>query len=622
MVYHHIIAFLFGMGLLVNAVLFIPQAWRIWREKSAHGVSLVTFVGFLLIQLVTVLHAFGMGDYELMYGFLLSMLTCGSVAVLATYFRYIRGQDAACEHSKNKDPELTGIANELSLAALIEQMPGHIYWKDKEGRRLGCNRENWQQFGLSSLEDYKNKFDHEIFREEEARFITGVDREVLTTGETRYAEEASSLANGEQALFLSKKSPLRNKQGKIVGVAGVSLDITETRNEQIAKLKFFENMIAYMPGHVYWVNRDGVYEGCNNEQARSAGLSSRHEIVGMRNRDLPWKNNRSVLAEKLDRTNQEVMQTGRTLVLEEQSEALDGRRLVYLSTKVPLRNGSNQVVGMLGYSLDITEIKRSEIAYHEAKQQAESASHAKNDFLANMRHDLRTPFSGILSLAEIMQEQETAADKRENLNLIVQSAKQLLSHLNEILEFAKSEDGGLPILDKPIAIKKLLEDIKNMMLPAAHAKKLVFKMTIDSAVPGIVIGDLIRTQRILINLLSNAIKFTQCGGVELIVKVEKNLDSGFVLKFVVIDTGIGIPEDKYNLIFERFNRLTSSYSGVYPGNGLGLRMVKRFLDEVNGQSMVRSRMGEGSTFTVLIPYRASLAELSQDQAAVDTSLSV
>lgn len=126
--------------------------------------------------------------------------------------------------------------------------------------------------------------------------------------------------------------------------------------------------------------------------------------------------------------------------------------------------------------------------------------------------------------------------------------------------------------------------------------------------PDQLIGDRVRTQRILMNLLSNEVKFTNQGEVTLEVNVAEEGDKRVVLAFKVKDTGMGIAAEQYSLIFERFNRLTASYSGVYAGKGLGLRLVKQFLDELGGEAKVESREGQGSKFTVLIPYRRVLVD--------------
>jgi len=247
---------------------------------------------------------------------------------------------------------------------------------------------------------------------------------------------------------------------------------------------------------------------------------------------------------------------------------------------------------------------KAEEEFKAAKETAEAANEAKTEFLRNMRHDFRTPFTGILGLTELMMVQETDPEKQENLGYIAESAKALLEHLNEIMEFIQIESGQLPILEKSFDLCALLDDIYKMMLPSVENKQLDFQFIIDKTLPHYVIGDTVRLQRILMNLLSNAIKFTDKGYIKLAAKVLRYIDDkNVIVQFIIEDTGIGIPKEKQHIIFERFNRLTSSYSGIYSGKGFGLRIVKQFLDEINGECDLKSTAGEGACFQVAISYK-------------------
>lgn len=273
----------------------------------------------------------------------------------------------------------------------------------------------------------------------------------------------------------------------------------------------------------------------------------------------------------------------------------------------PIINQNNECLGVTGVAIDITEEKKTEEALQRAKEQAEAANKAKTEFLANMRHDFRTPFVGILGMAQLLESEEQDLKKKEGLSCITQSAQALLDQLNEILEFIQLEEAVFPILDKQFHLAQVVRELGDMMRPSATHKGLQLKVKSDLAI-GEVIGDRIRTHRILSNLLSNAIKFTQQGTVSLEVKLLKQKENRVLIQFIVEDTGIGIPQDKRDVIFERFNRLTSSYSGVYNGKGLGLRLVKQFLDELGGEVAVKSAEGKGSRFEVLIPYKLPLLQ--------------
>jgi two-component system, OmpR family, aerobic respiration control sensor histidine kinase ArcB len=272
----------------------------------------------------------------------------------------------------------------------------------------------------------------------------------------------------------------------------------------------------------------------------------------------------------------------------------------------PIMGANGQCYGVTGVATDITKEKQQELMLRKAKEQAEIANQSKTDFLMNMRHDFRTPFMGILGLAEMMAEQEPDIEKKKNLDCIASAAKSLLDQHNDIFEFAQVEDGVLPILEKKFNFHDLLRDQQRMMLPAAQQKGLTFRLGWAHDIPECLVGDQVRLHRILMNLLSNAIKFTPTGDVALHASVAKQLPGQVVLQFTIEDTGIGIPDDKQNLIYEKFTKLRASQDGGHAGMGNGLRFVKSFLEDLGGEIHLETALGKGTTFTVLVPVKLPL----------------
>ena len=315
---------------------------------------------------------------------------------------------------------------------------------------------------------------------------------------------------------MSYKIPLKNTHEEIVGILGVSVDITAAKKEVSDKLQMLENIIAVMPGNVYWMNRDGVYLGCNENQAKVLGFKSRDEIVGKRNVDIGG----FFIAEALDPVNKEVMTTGRTIVVEEPAKLSNGTVAIFLSSKVPIRNATNEIIGMLGISIDITDRKKLEKDLLWAKEQAETANKLKTEFIHNMEHDIRTPFNGIYALANLMEQDETDL-KKTLLGSISQCAKELLDYCNNILDFSKTESGAVPLIAKKFNLKDLLRKVTTMEVPEAKSKKLEFLLDISEDIPRTVIGDPYRLERILLNLLGNAFKFTQQGHIRVTLVVKK-----------------------------------------------------------------------------------------------------
>ena len=506
----------------------------------------------------------------------------------------------------------------MDIKQTIKNIPGNVYWINSDNIYVWCSQCQAEAFGLKDPLEVigKSNKDLPLFKKYPAiaDTINKNNQLVLNEGSTKIFEE-TIIINDNEFVFLSHKMPLL-EEGKIVGLLGMSSEITKIKaqqkreqleNEQLRLT--LESIIANLPGHVYWKNVDGVYLGCNDLQAQSLGLNSGKELIGKTDFELPWK---AGVAKEYRENDLQVMQTKEIKIIEETSQ-VKGRKIIVLSHKVPLIDNNNNVFGIVGISLDITVLKEVEQKLLVSKEKAEAADKAKTEFLRNMRHDFRTPFSGILGMASILQEQEEDHHKKELLGDIANSAQELLEQLNEIADFISSEEGEIPILDMQFDLHKVVNAIKRLLLPPAKNKNLKLSLTIERNIPQYVIGDKTRTYRILINLLTNSIKFTKDGKVSLSIAVAKIEEQRIIIKFIVKDTGIGFSAKEKDIIFTKFSRLTPSYTGIYTGKGLGLRIVKQFLDEVGGEIHVDSQIDNGSTFVVLIPYKLPLLECNEKE---------
>ncbi len=365
--------------------------------------------------------------------------------------------------------------------------------------------------------------------------------------------------------------------------------------------RLLDELIALLPGHVYWLNTKNEFLGCNNLQAKSAGLSSRKAIVGKTNFDMPWKEQ----AEHLNQINNLAMQTGQSQVQEECIDMPEGPK-IYLSHKVPLRDEHNEVIGVLGVSLDISQMKEMEVKLREAKELAEAANKAKLEFLDNMRHDIRTPLSGIVGFADLLKQESNSPQVKEYVENLVASSHALHKLLDEVLEAIRVGSGEIPRLKKKFNLKKSLQHIIDLNRAKAAHKRLKLTLDVDDSIPEYVIGDQIRVHRIALELIANALNFTDTGFVSLSVHLMKRKHRELIIKLVVEDSGIGIPKDKQQEIYGHFTRLTPSYQGIYKGAGLGLSVVKQFVDEVDGEIYVESVLKKGSKFTFVFPLNESL----------------
>lgn len=513
------------------------------------------------------------------------------------------------KEKQSKKSKLLMDAEDINLEELLEQFPGHIYWKDKNGVCIGSNTNNWRDFGCKSLADFKGKTDYDLFPKHEADFLRTIDNEVMHSGITKIAEEELTLANGEKILYLSHKTPLKNKYGQIVGILGVSVDITQAKHETIEQLRMLENIIALLPGNIYWKNKKGIIIGCNEGMAKYFDFKSRDKLIGCTDFDILDHTQ----AESVRKADIKVMNSKEPQTIEEISELSNKEIKTFLSRKEPLFDTAGNVIGLAGISIDITDRKRAEEALRIAKEEAVAANQAKSKFLDNMRHDLKTPFNGILGIAQALEVTEKDPERKKHLSYVTHSARVLLNHLNEIFEIIRTENGQLPLAKKQFDLHKVIQEVIDMMTPFSRDKGIELTVTYDKTLPRYLIGDAIRTQRILMNLVSNSLKYTKKGYVKLDVRIAKKENNRIIVRFIIEDSGIGIPNDKIASIFDQFSRLTPSNQNLYPGQGLGLRIVKLFLNELGGEIHLTSEVDKGSTFKILVPYELTLLDCPEDQ---------
>lgn len=298
------------------------------------------------------------------------------------------------------------------------------------------------------------------------------------------------------------------------------------------------------------------------------------------------------------------IRTSDTFALEFRMRACDGgERWILSRAKVVERNAAGKATRLVGTHTDLTSRKQAEAQLREAKEQAETANQAKSLFLAMMSHEIRTPLNGVIGMTEILAQE--ALDERQAgaLRIIRESAVNLMTLIDDILDFSKSEAGRLELELAPVSLADLIDGVCSALAPSADAKRVDLSAFIASDVPALVLGDPTRLRQILTNLAANAVKFSggraQTRG-RVALRVDVAQAAPLLVRVQVIDNGIGMTVEAIARLFVPFSQADAGTTRRFGGTGLGLAITKRLLDLMRGEIRVESRPGEGTRFVVTL----------------------
>lgn len=292
----------------------------------------------------------------------------------------------------------------------------------------------------------------------------------------------------------------------------------------------------------------------------------------------------------------------------------------YMNTRgYIMRNDMEKPVRMIGSMQDITERKNAELEIIKAKHEADEARKTQEQFLANMSHEIRTPMNGIIGMAQLIAGTRLTEEQKEYVETIKESASNLLVIINDILDITKIVAGKIVIEQVDYNFKDVVKNSVKINQFKAEDKGVLLTSEIDKNIHPVLIGDPVRLNQILINLIGNAIKFTEKGEVKVKVKMLEEDKEKVKLEFSVEDTGIGIPEDKINSIFESFTQASSSTTRKYGGTGLGLTITKQLIELQGGVISVSSKVGVGSIFKFVLTINKSNAGVTATKEVAENN---
>lgn len=394
----------------------------------------------------------------------------------------------------------------------------------------------------------------------------------------------------------AKHIPIKNSRSEIIGILISGENITSRiQQQQILKrnINLYETLGDNLPGiDMYMFDQEMEFILAEGKELRNQGFKkvnykgkSVYEIKNQQLKDIFLPLCISALEGSEIST----------------SFAIDN--IDYNIWIIPVRDEDSIVYAGVIIIQNITEEKKKSHELEEARNKAIEANKSKTQFLANVTHEIRTPLNAVLGFAEQLQKTKLSKKQANYLGILENAAEHLMGLVNDLLVLSKIEAGQLEHAKSSFNLRKLVQNIHKTLENRASEKGIEFRYHVDEEIESYFLGDAFRLKQILLNLLGNAIKFTQSGYAELNIYKIKNNKKSVKLRFDIIDTGIGIPKEKVEKVFDQYEQIDQQISAKYGGTGLGLTICKKLVDHQKGSISVKSEPGMGSQFTVSLSFK-------------------
>ncbi len=488
--------------------------------------------------------------------------------------------------------------SEALYHSLVENLPMSIWRKDLQGRFTFANQRFCEEAGRP-LQDILGRTAFDLFPADQAERHRQAEARIMETGVGLDEVQEYRRSESDIRFVQSSQTPLRDGAGNVIGLQGIFWDVTDRHRaeRELQHERFLlHTLMEYLPDRIYFKDQDSRFLRNSRAHLREFGLTDPSQAIGKSDFDFFTQEH----ARGAFEDEQRLMRDGQPITKEERLSYPDGSVTWALSTKMPLRDETGQIIGTFGISRDITDRKRAEEASIRAKDAAEEANRTKSQFLANMSHELRTPLNSIIGFSNILlknREARLAALELSFLGRILANGKHLLDLINQILDLSKIEARKIELAVTSVDLGELVKQTIEQQEGLVRDRPVQLRAELPEPLAPLR-SDADKLKQVLINLIGNALKFTEQGSVT--VRVIADPQTRQAVRLDVVDTGVGIPTDKLGVIFQAFQQADASTARKFGGTGLGLTISQALCHLMGYRIEATSEVGKGSTFGIVL----------------------
>ncbi len=492
------------------------------------------------------------------------------------------------------------------VSAAVDVSSDFILMMSTEGNGIYHNNSFTSVLGYDSVDQLNNSGGAVALFEDQGLFekiLQETQEYGHWQGDVQMATESSRVLD-----VYFRTVAVRDDKGRITAIVATGTDVTHNKRRQNLLKRYNSVLKAQSEAStdgILVVNERGIVSNYNKRFHEIWSLSP--SVMDAGDPAKIWETASELMPEPqafLDKANS--ISASETETVKDLLELNDGR--IFEQASFPICSPLGESYGRVWFFHEITEQKRSEEQLRAAMRQAEEANEAKSYFLANMSHEIRTPMNGIIGMTGLVSDTDLDREQRECVDTIRASSEALLVVINDILDFSKIESGKLEIESTLFDLRDCVEEAVDTLALQATEKGLDIAYVIDKSMETTLLGDPTRLRQVVMNLIGNAVKFTGKGGVCVRVSLVEESDDRLKAQFSIRDTGIGIPADRVDTLFDSFSQVDASTTRKYGGTGLGLSISKNLAELMGGSMWVESAIEEGSTFHFTVEFRKSAIE--------------